>query len=74
MRKDKGISDNQIAEVMSTFAQGRLRSSSGKTVPKNRSDIAKAIAMSEGRAAAERGTSKRTWRGRTRIRPKLSKQ
>ena len=73
MRKDKDIADKQVKTVMDTFSKGKLRDSRGKTVPKSRKDIAKAIALSEGRAAAERGTSKRTWRGRTRVRPKLSK-
>ena len=58
----------QAAVVMKTFKDGKLRSSSGKTVTDP--EQARAIAMSEGRAAEERGTEKREWRGRERIRPK----
>lgn len=62
------VGKEQVARVMRTAAAGRLRSSSGKKV----TDPAqvKAIAMSEGRTAAARGTERRTWRGRTRVRPK----
>jgi len=64
------MDEKQIAEVMRTFKKGKLRSSDGKTVtdPKR----AKAIAMSEGSAAEKRGKERRTWHGRTRIRPKKS--
>lgn len=61
-RKQTGI-------VMKEFYKKKLRSRNGKKVI---SPIqAKAIAMSEGRSAQEEGISKRTWKGRTRIRPKL---
>jgi hypothetical protein len=64
----------QAAVVMRTFAKGQLRTSSGHQLkPGDHGDlvIAKAIAMSEGRGAETRGTEKRTWKGRTRQRPKL---
>lgn len=56
---------------METFHKGKLRSSSGKKV----TDVkqAKAIAHSEEEAAKKRGTSQRTWRGRTRQRPNKAK-
>jgi len=61
-------------DVMSRFHKGRLlRSSSGERLyPDNPKDEAqaKAIAMSEARAGDERGFTKRTWKGSTRIRPK----
>jgi hypothetical protein len=63
----------QASVVMRTFENGKLRTSAGHQLkPGDHGDavIAKAIAMSEGRAAEERGTEKRTWKGRTRIRPK----
>jgi hypothetical protein len=64
------MDEKQIAEVMRTFKKGKLRSSDGKTVtdPKQ----ARAIAMSEGTAAEKRGKEKRTWKGRTRTRPRKS--
>ena len=54
--------------VMSTFQEGKLRDPGGHTIrdPKR----AYAVAMSEERAAAKRGTERRTFKGRTRIRPK----
>lgn len=66
--KKNTAASEQAGIVMKTFAAGKLRSSSGETVtdPKQ----AKAIAISEAEAARERGTERRTWRGRTRIRPK----
>jgi len=62
------MDEKQIAEVMRTFKAGKLRSSDGKKVtdPKQ----AKAIAMSEARAAGKQGKEKRTWKGRTRTRPR----
>lgn len=64
-----GIGSKQAARVMREFYAGKLRSKSGKPV----TDIeqAKAICMSEGRAAEERGVAKREFKGRTRQRPKL---
>jgi len=69
--KKGGIGAKQAAIVMKIFYAGKLRGKDGKTV----TDVeqAKAIAMSEGRAAEEKGVKKRTWEGRTRIRPKLVK-
>jgi len=66
--KKNTAASEQAGIVMKTFAAGRLRSSSGETVtdPKQ----AKAIAMSEAEAVKERGRERRTWRGRTRMRPK----
>ena len=63
------IGDKQAEVVMKTFQKGKLRSKDGKTVTNPAQ--AKAIAMSEKRAAEKRGTEKRTWKGRTRTRPKL---
>jgi hypothetical protein len=63
----------QASVVMRTFERGKLRTSAGHQLnPNNHGDavIAKAIAMSEGRSAQTRGTEERTWKGRTRIRPK----
>ncbi len=60
--------EKQAAVVMKTFKDGKLRSSDGKTVTDP--IRAKAIALSEGRAVEERGSEIRTWRGRTRQRPK----
>lgn len=62
------MDEKQIAEVMRTFKKGKLRSSDGKTVtdPKQ----AKAIAMSESKAAEKRGKEKRIWNGRIRTRPR----
>jgi hypothetical protein len=59
----------QVSRVMKVFSKGRLRSKSGETVTDP--EQAKAIAMGEGRAAEERGVKKRSWMGRTRIRPRL---
>jgi len=69
--KKGGIGAKQAARVMKEFHAGKLRSKSGEKV----TDIeqAQAIAMSEGRAAESRGVKKRTWKGKTRIRPKLKK-
>jgi hypothetical protein len=64
------IAKKQYEIVMETFRKGKLRDSRGNTVPKDRPDIAEAIARSEAKAAAERGVETRTWRGRTRTRPK----
>lgn len=62
----------QASIVMKEFYKGKLRSKSGQNV----TDIeqAKAIAMSEGRSAESRGVSKRTFKGRRRIRPKLKRR
>ncbi len=59
---------DQAAVVMKTFHAGKLRDSHGKKVTDM--DQAMAIAMSEKRAAKKRGTETRTWRGRTRQRPR----
>jgi len=72
MPKKDGHTDwKQFEVVMHTFGEGKLRSSSGKTVtdPKQ----AKAIAKREADTAKERGKAQRTWHGRTRMRPKLVK-
>ena len=60
-----------IEDVMRLFAKRQLRDSSGKTVTSK--EQALAIAHAEVRAMQERGATVRTWRGRTRLRPKLSK-
>lgn len=62
---------SQYQIVMDTFKAGKLRSSNGKTVTKEAQ--AKAIAAREEQSAKEHGRSKRTWKGRTRMRPNLSK-
>lgn len=69
--KKGGIGAKMATKVMKTFYAGKLRGKDGSVV----TDVAqaKAIAMSEGRAAEKRGVAKRTWKGRTRIRPKLKK-
>jgi hypothetical protein len=59
----------QVSRVMKVFSRHRLRSSSGETV--TNPEQAKAIAMSEGRAAEQRGVKKRSWHGRSRLRPPL---
>lgn len=61
--------EKQASIVMREFYKKNLRSKSGETV----TDInqAKAIAMEEGRTGEAQGTAKRTWEGRSRIRPKL---
>ena len=61
----------QFAIVMHTFHTKKLRGRDGQTITDPAQ--AEAIAFSEGRAAEKRGTSKRTWRGRERIRPRLKK-
>ena len=62
----------QASKVMELFHEGKLRSSSGEIV----TDIqqAKAIAMSEGRAAEDRGVKMRTWKGQKRVRPILKRK
>lgn len=67
----KSIAQKQAEIVMKTFDAGKLRSSSGKKVTDP--VMAQAIAMSEARAAKQRGVSRRTFKGRSRIRPKLKK-
>ena len=61
----------QVSKVMRAFYEGKngLKSKSGETVTDP--EQAKAIAMSEGRATEKRGVSKRSWMGRTRMRPHL---
>jgi len=71
-RKKRGIGERQASVVMKEYNKGNLRSRSGQTVRKP--SQAKAIAMSEKRAAEKRGVSKRTWKGRTRTRPHLKKR
>lgn len=61
----------QFDVVLHTFHTKKLRSRDGQTVTDPLQ--AQAIAFSEGRAAEKRGTSKRTWKGRNRIRPNLKK-
>jgi hypothetical protein len=61
----------QVSTVMRVFAKKRLRSSSGETVTNPAQ--AKAIALEEGRSAEKRGVKKRSWMGRSRIRPILKK-
>lgn len=70
-RKVSGIGQKQAGRVMKEFYGGKLRSKSGEKVTSP--EQAKAIAMSEGRAAMKRGITERTWKGKTRIRPKLEK-
>jgi hypothetical protein len=62
------IGREQAARVMREFHAGKLRTKGGKKV--TNPTQAKAIAMSEARAAEKRGVSSRTFKGRTRIRPK----
>jgi hypothetical protein len=62
---------SQYQVVMETFHKGKLRSSNGKTVTKE--SQAKAIASREEQTAKDKGRSKRTWHGRTRMRPNKSK-
>lgn len=63
------VGKKQVSRVMRVFEKGRLRSSSGETVTNPKQAVA--IAMSEGRGGEERGLKKRSWMGRTRIRPRL---
>jgi hypothetical protein len=69
--KKGGIGAKQAAKVMKLFYAHKLRSKDGSIV----TDVnqAQAIAMSEGRTAEKRGVAERTWKGQTRIRPKLKK-
>jgi hypothetical protein len=67
-----------VKEQMGRFMNGKLlRTSSGEKLnpnnPKDRKQAA-AIAYSEAKAGEERGFEKRTWKGSTRTRPKLSKK
>lgn len=66
------VSKKQVGVVMHTFAKGRLRRPGGKTITSRKQAIA--VALSEGRAAASRGTSRRTYMGRTRTRPRLKRK
>ena len=63
------MAKDQYAVVMEEFKKGRLRDKSGKKItdPKR----AKAVATNEQNTADERGRSKRTFKGHTRLRPKL---
>jgi hypothetical protein len=67
-----------VSDMMERFHKGRLlRTSSGEKLhPGNPKDESKAaaIAYSEAKAGEERGFTKRTWKGSTRTRPKLSKK
>lgn len=65
----KGIEQKQASRVMEEFYKKRLRDPHGHLVTSP--EVAKAISYSEGKAAGSRGVSKRTFKGRTRIRPKL---
>jgi len=69
MARKKSTLGKQGKVVMKEYGKGRLRSSSGK--PVETPEQAFAIAKSEERAAKSRGTTRRTFRGRTRVRPKL---
>jgi hypothetical protein len=62
----------QFNIVLETFKAGKLRGINGKTITDQEQAVA--IGYSEGRSAEMRGTSVRTWRGRTRRRPNLKKQ
>lgn len=69
-REDLGPTGRaQFDVVLHTFHTKKLRGRDGNTI----TDLeqAQAIAFSEGRIADKRGTSLRTWKGRTRVRPKL---
>lgn len=73
VRSPRGRS--KIGTVMGEFQRGQLRSSAGQRVPSTRPDIARAIAMSEGRKA-ERGVPfrQRSFLGRRRSRPVLRRR
>lgn len=58
--------------VMDRFRKGKLRTPSGKTVTSPMQAVA--IGYSEERAAAERGTEMRTFRGDRRRRPKKAEK
>ena len=71
------IGREQAARVMREFYKGDLRMRSGRKLDPDSSldrEIAKAIAMSEARAAEKRGLTRRTFMGETRLRPKLKKR
>lgn len=83
MAKGKGVKPKvkgekgqaHVAKVMRMFYKGKLKDSAGTKVTNVRK--AKAIAMSEARAGQKRGFTKRasaTEKGRTRVRPKLTKR
>ena len=57
--------------VMDRFSKGRLRNPSGKKITNPKQAVA--VAYSEERAAEERGTEMRTFRGDRRRRPKKAK-
>jgi hypothetical protein len=61
----------QFEIVLETFKAGKLRGINGKTVTDKEQAIA--IGYSEGKLAEKRGTTIRTWKGRTRRRPNLKK-
>jgi len=67
----KPLGRKMVSKVMRAFYEDDLKSSSGETVTNPAQ--AKVIAMSEGRAAEQRGVKRRTWHGRTRLRPVLKK-
>ncbi len=68
--KKGGVGQEQAARVMKEFAAGKLRNVHGSIVTDP--EVAKAIAMSEGRAAEKRGIKKRMFKGKTRMRPRLA--
>lgn len=50
----------KVAKVMQEFHKGDLKhAGTGKSVPKNRPDIARAIALSEGQRAQKKSKTKR---------------
>ena len=72
-REDLGsVGQAQFDIVMHTFHTKKLRGRDGQTI----TDPAQAfaVAFSEGRGAETRGVTKRTWKGRERIRPRLKKK
>jgi len=71
LAKKKTKVGNQAKVVLKEYGKGKLRTNTGKKVTNRKQAFA--IAMSEQRAAKKRGTSKRTWKGRTRIRPRKAK-
>ncbi len=65
--KKKVMMGPKARTVMAEYGKGKLRSSSGAPVTDFKQAVA--ISQSEQAAAKKRGSSKRTWRGRTRMRP-----
>ena len=72
MKVTSDMGQEQVGRVMEEFHAGKLRAKSGKKVSNVKQ--AKAIALSEGRTVQKRGAKKRTWKGKTRIRPILKKK